>query len=106
MITLCHPNDNLEQMFIVSALEAAGIPYFILGEYFGGIYPGVQIAWYNERTIKVPAPFIESARQLVEEVRADYVSPADDLTVPSKFRMLAEAIIFGWFIPGGKKKGG
>lgn len=104
MVTLCHPEDQLEHMLIVAALEAAQIPYFVVGEYFGGIYPGVQIAWFNERTIQVPSSFYEAACELVKEIRDDYVSPSEDLAVSSKLRMLAETILFGWFMPGGKKK--
>jgi hypothetical protein len=105
MVTICHPRDDLEQVFIVVALERARIPYFVVGQYIGGILPGMQIPWYNERSIRGPAAAVESATEVVAEVRSYYVAPSDDLGVKSKIRMLLEGVVCGWVMPGGKKKG-
>ena len=88
MITICHPRDEIEQMFIVSALESAEIPYFINAQRFGSLYPGIQIPWYNERAIRVPPSCAKIAIQIVEDLRSKYVSPSDNLKTSSKIRML------------------
>ena len=104
MITVCHPRDEVEQMLLVSELELAGIPYFINAEYFGGLYPGIQIPWYNERSIRVPPSCYEEATNLIAEFRGSYTLQSEGLDTTSRFRMLAEAILFGWVMPCGKKK--
>ena len=103
MITVCHPGDEMEQIFIVSALERAEIPFFIIGQYFGGLYPGIQISAYNERSIAVPTSYVEEAVEVIEDVRSNFVSPSDNLKTTSKFRMLFELILFGWVMPYGNK---
>jgi hypothetical protein len=102
MVTLCHPVDDLELLLISSNLDAADIPYFVVGQNFGSLYPGLQIAAYNERTLLVPDSCLADARKLVEDFRADYTGSADELPTSSKLRMLLEAMFFGWVMPGGK----
>jgi hypothetical protein len=102
MVTLCHPVDDLELLLISSNLDAADIPYFVVGQNFGSLYPGMQIAAYNERTILVPDSFLADARKLIEDFRADYTSPTDQPPKSHKIRMLREALFLGWFLPGGK----
>ena len=104
MITVCHPVDDLEQAFLVAALEAEEIPFFIAGQYFGGLYPGIQIPWYNERSIRVPPSCYAAALAIVAEVRANYVGPAEQVAVKSKIRMIFEGVVLGWVMPGGTKK--
>ena len=104
MITVCHPNDDIEQMLLTAALNAADIPHFIVGQHFGSLYPGVKIAWYNECSIRVPPNYFEDAKDVIESVRADYAAPSENLDIHSKIRMFAEAVFFGWFMPGGNKK--
>ncbi len=104
MVTVCHPMDDLEQLFLMAALEAADIPCFLVGQHFGSLYPGVQIPWCNERSIRVPSALFDSARDVVEEVRAAYVAPGENLTIHSKVRMLCEVLVFGWVLPGGDKQ--
>jgi len=88
METVCHPLDDQELLLISAALDAAGVPYFVVGQNFGSLYPGMQIASYNERTIRVPRPYLNDALQVIEDVRSDYKGPAEYLTTPSKVRML------------------
>jgi hypothetical protein len=104
METVCHPLDNQELLLISAALEGAGIPYFIVGQNFGSLYPGMQIATYNERTIRVPRPCLNYTRQVVQDIRSDYTGPAERLNNCSKLRMIVEALLFGWFMPGGTGK--
>jgi len=104
MITVCHPRDEVEQMLLVAELEFSGIPYFIKAEYFGALYPGIQIPWYNEKTIMVPPSCYEEAINLITKFREGYTPQSEGLDTTSKFRMLVEAILFGWIMPYGKKK--
>lgn len=103
MDVICYPRDDMEQVFIIAALEAAEIPHFIMGQYFGGLYPGIQIPGYNERSIQVPAPYFEEAAVIISDIRSRYISPAQSLSAKSKLRMLFEALLIGWAMPGGKK---
>ncbi len=104
MITVCHPVDEIEQMLLVAELEYAGIPYFINAQYFGGLYPGMQVPWYNERAIRVPSSCYQDAINLINSFRDNYVIQSESLDFTSKLRMLGEAILFGWVVPYGVKK--
>ncbi len=102
-VTVCYPRDDLEQVFIVSLLEEADIPYFIVGENFGSLYPGIQIPLYNERSIRVPYSYLDFACEVVEGFRENYVSSSENLVAKSKLRMFLEVGFCGWIVPGGKK---
>ena len=104
MITICHAADDLELLFLHSMLEDAGIPYSVVGRYFGSLYPGVQVPWYNERCIRVPEAFVEEALKVIEQVRASYTPTYERLTTKSKLRMILEGLCIGWVVPGGTKK--
>lgn len=52
MITICHPVDDLELLLLRAALDAAGIPFFVAGENFGSLYPGLQIPAYNSAAFR------------------------------------------------------
>lgn len=90
-------------MFLSSALQAANIPFFIVGAGFGSLYPGVQVPWYNERPIRVPENHYDEAQEVVAEVRKTYVNTSENLSNRSKFRMLFDFFL-GWVIPAGSKK--
>jgi hypothetical protein len=104
MITVCHPVDDLELLLLRARLEAAGLPYFVGGDGFGSLYPGMQIPAFNERRIQVPAGFVEQALEAVAQVRAAYTPSAARLSTGSRLRMLVEALWFGWIVPGGKRR--
>lgn len=104
MITICHPVDDVELLFVQSALEASDIPHFVVGQHFGSLYPGMQIPWYNERSIRVPSAYVNDALEVVQHLRSTYVPTFTNLTIKSKFRILVETLICGWVIPVGSKK--
>ncbi|WP_020558858.1 hypothetical protein [Thiofilum flexile] len=104
MITVCYPRDEVEQILLVAELGAADIPYFINSQYLGGILPGMQIPGYNERSISVPPSYYEEAIEVINKFREHYVPQSEGLRSTSKFRILLEAVLFGWAIPYGKKK--
>jgi hypothetical protein len=104
MDTICHPVDDMELQFIRLELEAAGIPHFVVGQYFGGLYPGMQMPWYNEPSIRVPATRLNDALEVIQHVRSYYSPAFENLAMKSKFRILLEALLFGWIMPAGSRK--
>ncbi len=104
MITICHPYDEMELSFLICILNREEIPHLIIGQHFGSIIPGLQIASYNERTIQVPKEFEERAIEVVDEFRNMDVRLEQTYALTSKIRTIIEAIFFGWFIPGGTKR--
>jgi len=103
MITVCHPIDDQEVMFLRVALDAEEIPHFIVGENFGSIYPGVQISSFNERSIRVHEEHVEHALEIINEHRESYIPSFEKLNKTSKLRMFFELIVFGWVIQSGNK---
>jgi hypothetical protein len=104
LITICHPYDEVELALLVCALHGEGIPYFVAGRYFGSLMPGVQIPSYNERAIRVPEEFAGTAAELIAVLRWEDVRMEQTFTSVSKFRMVAEALFLGWFLPVGTRK--
>lgn len=104
MITVCHPVDDMELMFIRMELEAEGIPHFVTGQYFGSLYPGMQMPWYNERSVRVPHDKAQEAEEVIRHVRAYYSPSFANLDKKSKLRIVCEALLFGWIIPAGSKR--
>ncbi|QOC22558.1 DUF2007 domain-containing protein [Wenzhouxiangella sp. AB-CW3] len=104
MITIAHPTDDMELLFIRMALEAEGIPYLVVGDGFGSLYPGVQLPIFNERPVRVYASDVKRAVEVIEEVRKDFDPASSNLSGSSKLRIVLETIFFGWFVPGGKRR--
>ena len=104
MKKLCHPLDEMEKVFILMALESEGIPALVIGDNFGSLYPGVQIASYNERTIRVPESDYNRAVEVLKELRKEFVYSSSNLALSSVARILLEAAVFGWFFPFGSKR--
>lgn len=104
MITLCHPVDDMELLFMRMELEAMAIPHFVVGQNFGSLYPGMQMPWYNERSIRVPAARVSEALEVIQHVRSYYSPAFENLAMESKLRIFFETLLFGWVIPAGNKK--
>jgi len=105
MITIAHPTDDMELLFIRMALEAEGIQFLVVGDGFGSLYPGVQLPIFNERPIRVRASDVERAVEVIAEVRKDFDPVSSNLAGSSKLRIFLEAVLFGWFVPGGRRRG-
>lgn len=106
LVTIAHPVDETELVLLRMHLEAEDIPFFIHNEYFGGLHPGPQIPLYNQRSIQVLPEDEAVARELVWNLRAEYVPTGENFSFLSKLRMILEFALFRWFIPGetGKKQ--
>jgi hypothetical protein len=94
----------MELLFIRMALEADGIPFLVVGDGFGSLYPGVQLPIFNERPVRVYEQDWERAVDVVNEVRIDFDPVSSDLAASSKLRIVLEAVMFAWFVPGGKRR--
>lgn len=108
MVILCHAVNDMEVMYIRALLQNAEIPFHIVGEHFGSLYPGMQIAFYNERRFLVPKVHYQAAEDLIRNLRdtnTDHQEQIDsDLTLGAKIRIILETFLFGWSSIGGKKK--
>jgi len=104
MITICHPVDDMELLFIQMELEAEAIPHFVVEKHFGSLYPGMQMPWYNERSVRVPVRRAEEALKVIQRVRAYYEPGSVNLDKNSKLRIFCEALFFDWVMPVGNKR--
>ena len=100
--------NDIEVMYVRAMLQSAEIPFYIVGEHFGSLYPGMQIASYNERRFLVPEEYFEEAADLIQDLRAEDPKAKEtlvqeDLTLGSKIRIVIETFLFGWSSLGGKK---
>lgn len=67
MIKLLIPRDENELMLLTSLLEGNGIDFFVQNEYFGGLYPGLNIFPFNERVILVAEADFDRASLLARD---------------------------------------
>src|SRR2546428_247580 len=61
------PRDENELVLITSLLEGNGIDFFVQNEYFGGLYPGLNIFPFNERVILVAEADFDRASLLARD---------------------------------------
>jgi len=67
MIKLLSPRDEAELMMLTSLLECNGIEFYVQNEFFGGLYPGLNIFPFNERVILVAEPDFDRASLLASD---------------------------------------
>ena len=67
MTKLVIPRDENELMLITSLLEGNGIDFHVQNEYFGGLYPGLNIFPFNERVILVADADFDRASLLARD---------------------------------------
>ena len=106
-IALYSPNDELELAIIRGLLDAESVRYFVLNDYFGSMRVGPQIDLVNMKTIMVSPEDHDLAKAIISEY-LELKSETDDTeeryTLSQKLRMVIEALLFTWFIPGRKQK--
>jgi len=79
MTKLLAPRDENELVFITSLLEGDGIDFFVQNEYFGGLYPGLNIFPFNERVILVAEADFDRASLLARDfLESIEVEPRQD----------------------------
>ena len=67
MTKLLAPHDENELMLLTSLLEGNGIEFLVQNEYFGGLYPGLNIFPFNERVILVAEADFDRASLLTRD---------------------------------------
>lgn len=105
LVVVANPQSESELAVMQCALEARGVHFFVQGGGFGSLLPGPQIAAYNARRIMVPSAEVSAAKDalaplLQPEPEAEYARPGP----LSILRMVGELFLFGWFIPGKRKR--
>lgn len=104
LVTILRPQSEAELAIALAILEAHDIESFVHGRYFGSLWPGLQIDSYNTRTVMVPEERASEAREALMEISATEEPPAESssLRLWDKVRVVLEALLFGWFVPGGR----
>jgi hypothetical protein len=100
LVRIAMPETETHLVLITSALEAAGIPFFVHNNGMGGLMPGLQIAAYNTRSVMVPQSCVEPAMEAISTLQP-LATPAP--SGGDKLRILAEALLLGWFFPVGRR---
>lgn len=108
MVELHSPAGEAELLLLRSVLDGAGLHYFVKGDLFGSLTVGPQIDHYNRKTIYVHPEEHEEARALVAEFLTKTSEPrraaARDLRLGDVVRMVVEVLVFGWFMPGRRRR--
>jgi len=101
LIAIASPPSESALCVMLCTLEAHGIPAFVQGGGFGALYPGPQIAAYNARRILVADVHEARAREALQvfaQLSTSELSPPPNAL--DRLRVIAEVILFGWFVPG------
>ena len=67
MTRLLSPRDESELMLLTSLLECSGIEFHVQNEFFGGLYPGLNIFPFSERVILVAESDFDRASLLAHD---------------------------------------
>jgi Putative prokaryotic signal transducing protein len=101
LVRLVSPDSDPEIIAIVAMLEAHGIPCYVRGGGFGGLFPGVQINAYNTRDIMIPEEQAAPALELLKDFQSRQPDPEPNVKPrkSGRLRNLFELLLFGWFVP-------
>lgn len=110
MIKLYSPENEIQLAVLRSIFEAEGIPIFVHNDHFGSMRPGVQIELFNRKTIMVPEKYFEKSCEVLRNYLGNLESetqedPSNSYSALDKLRMVLEALVFGWIMPGRKWRG-
>jgi hypothetical protein len=108
LVELFSPRSEAELLLLRSVLGDAGIYLFVKNDAFGSLAVGPQIEHYNRKTIYVRPEEAEEARALLSEFLDKTAlgdpAPGGDLRLGDVLRMVAEVLVFGWFMPGRRRR--
>ena len=77
MTKLLSPRDEAELMVLMSLLECNGITYHVQNEFFGGLYPGLNLFPFSERVILVAESDFDRASLLARDFLNAMVEPPE-----------------------------
>jgi hypothetical protein len=100
LVRVFSPQTASEVAVVTALLEAHEIPAFVHNRNFGSLLPGLQINAYNSQSVMVPEESAADAIELLAELRAPPSGQPARASVRSKIRVVLEALLFGWFVPG------
>ena len=91
---------------IKSILDGEGIPYFVHNDHFGTLKVGPKIELFNAKTIMVAEKDYEVSKEIVDDFLKNtqevLAKTKSKYSIRDKIRMVIEAILFTWFIPGNR----
>ena len=106
MKKLYSPNNDSELALIKSILDGEGIPYFVHNDHFGTLKVGPKIDLFNAKTIMVAEKHYEVSKEIIDDFLKNIQEASENTkskySIRDKIRMVIEAILFTWFIPGNR----
>ena len=108
MINIYSPKDEFELAVIRGLLDSEEIQYFVFNDHFGSMRVGPQIDLFNKRSIMVAPEDVERAKAIIADVvkcslEEEIQTAPATYSFGEKLRMIAEFLMFGWFVPGRKR---
>ncbi len=103
LIMLYSPDNEIDLALIKGILDGEGIPYFVHNEHFGSLKVGPQIPLFNQKTLMVDDRYKDHAASVIKnflENTKPETARASGGSWPDKIRVIMEAFICGWFMPG------
>jgi hypothetical protein len=105
LVRVFSPQTESEVAVVTAMLEAREIPVFVHNRNLASLLPGPQINAYNTQSIMVPEECAADAIELLAEFRAPSIeTTARIVPVRDRIRIVIEALLFGWFVPGGTRE--
>ena len=112
MIKLFTPENDVQLAMLKGIFESEGIHFFVHNDNFGSMRPGIRIALFNKKTIMVHEKDFARAQEIlrsflgnIEEAESELETEASNYSFFDKCRMVVEAILFGWIMPGKRFRG-
>lgn len=92
---------------IRGVFDTEGIHYFIHNDHFGSMRVGPQIDLFNKKAIMVAPEDMDRAKEIISNLLERQIPEEEEqeqYAIGQKLRMVFEAVLFGWFIPGKKRR--
>jgi hypothetical protein len=110
MIKIYSPNDEVELSMIRGLLESEGVDFYVHNDHYGSMKVGPRIDLINKKTVMVAPKDADQARQIITDFLGnstpEETGEVRQHTFAQKCRMILEAVLFCWFIPGRKRPKG
>jgi len=104
MKKLYSPENDAELALIKSIFDGENIQYFVHNDHFGSLKVGPKIDLFNAKTIMVADHQYDLACDIIQDIVSNNEPPGEDnktsFSLIDKVRMIVEAILFTWFMPG------
>ena len=111
MIKIYTPDDDVQLAMIKGIFESEGIHFYVHNDNFGSMRPGIRIDLYNKKTIMVHEKDIERAQDILrnfvgntKKAEPEQEHQSANYSFLDKCRMVIEALLFGWVMPGKRWK--